>query len=68
MLYNANVDRAPEHRRTLDQLRQDLRKTEEAEQSAKTCKETVDDPVAYQVRTFRVPSALPALTFITSGE
>ncbi len=48
VLYNANVDRAPAHRRTLDQLRSDLRKAEEAEQ--KTRKETVDDPVAYQVR------------------
>ncbi|RDX52710.1 hypothetical protein OH76DRAFT_1433474 [Lentinus brumalis] len=46
VLYNANVDRAPAHRRTLDQLRSDLRKAEEAEQ--KTRKETVDDPVAYQ--------------------
>ncbi|KAH9890648.1 hypothetical protein C8Q73DRAFT_651859 [Cubamyces lactineus] len=46
VLYNANVDRAPEHRRTLDQLRNELRKMEEAEQ--KTRKETVDDPVAYQ--------------------
>ncbi|RPD59166.1 hypothetical protein L226DRAFT_488681 [Lentinus tigrinus ALCF2SS1-7] len=46
VLYNANVDRAPVHRRTLDQLRGDLRKAEDAEQ--KTRKETVDDPVAYQ--------------------
>ena len=55
MLYNANVDRAPAHRRTLDQLRHDLRKAEEAEQ--KTRKETVDDPVAYQVR----PPPLPLM-------
>ena len=54
MLYNANVDRAPAHRRTLDQLRHDLRKAEEAEQ--KTRKETVDDPVAYQVRPPPSPS------------
>ncbi|KAI0329846.1 hypothetical protein GY45DRAFT_1251963 [Cubamyces sp. BRFM 1775] len=46
VLYNANVDRAPEHRRSLEQLRNELRKMEEAEQ--KTRKETVDDPVAYQ--------------------
>ncbi|KAI8999023.1 hypothetical protein BD414DRAFT_433472 [Trametes punicea] len=46
ILYNANVDRAPENRRTLDQLRNDLRKLEEAEQ--KTRKETVDDPLIYQ--------------------
>ncbi|KAI0637400.1 hypothetical protein C8Q77DRAFT_1155241 [Trametes polyzona] len=45
VLYNANVDRAPEHRRTVEQLRADLR-AEEAEH--KTRKETVDDPVAYQ--------------------
>ncbi|KAI0692989.1 hypothetical protein C8T65DRAFT_816263 [Cerioporus squamosus] len=46
VLYNANVDRASAHRRTLDQLRADLRKAEEAEH--KTRKEIVDDPVAYQ--------------------
>ena len=56
MLYNANVNRAPAHRRTLDQLRHDLRKAEEAEQ--KTRKETVDDPVAYQVRPPPFPSCL----------
>ncbi|KAL7283043.1 hypothetical protein ACG7TL_002467 [Trametes sanguinea] len=46
VLYNANVDRAPENRRSLDQLRSELRKAEEAEH--KTRKEVVDDPVAYQ--------------------
>ncbi|KAI9056907.1 hypothetical protein FKP32DRAFT_1585149 [Trametes sanguinea] len=46
VLYNANVDRAPENRRSLDQLRAELRKAEEAEH--KTRKEVVDDPVAYQ--------------------
>lgn len=48
MYYNANVDRAPQVRKTLEQLRSDLRRAEEAEQ--RTRKETVDDPVAYQVR------------------
>lgn len=48
VLYNANVDRAPENRKTVEQLRIDLRRAEEAEQ--KTRKEVVDDPVAYQVR------------------
>ncbi|KAI0350227.1 hypothetical protein OH77DRAFT_1413481 [Trametes cingulata] len=46
VLYNANVDRAPENRRSLEQLRNDLRKMEEAE--ARTRKEVVEDPVAYQ--------------------
>ncbi|EIW60821.1 E3 ubiquitin-protein ligase RAD18 [Trametes versicolor FP-101664 SS1] len=46
VLYNANVDRAPENRKTIEQLRIDLRRAEEAEQ--KTRKEVVDDPVAYQ--------------------
>ncbi|KAI0781354.1 hypothetical protein BD413DRAFT_462819 [Trametes elegans] len=46
VLYNANVDRAPENRRTLEQLRSELRQIEEAER--KTRKQTVDDPVAYQ--------------------
>ncbi|KAI0668511.1 hypothetical protein C8Q78DRAFT_1155695 [Trametes maxima] len=46
VLYNANVDRAPENRRTVEQLRLELRKAEEAE--GKTRKGTVDDPVAYQ--------------------
>ncbi len=48
VLYNANVDRAPENRHTVEQLRIELRRAEEAEQ--KTRKEVVDDPVAYQVR------------------
>lgn len=48
ILYNANVDRAPAHRHTHEQLRAELRKLEEADQRAR--KETVDDPVAYQVR------------------
>lgn len=51
MLYNANVDRAPENRKTVEQLRIDLRRAEEAEQ--KTRKEVVDDPVAYQVRSLQ---------------
>ncbi|KAI0373293.1 hypothetical protein BV20DRAFT_1119336 [Pilatotrama ljubarskyi] len=46
VLYNANVDRAPEHRRSLEQLRNDLRRMEDAE--LRTRKEVVDDPVAYQ--------------------
>ncbi|KAI0806934.1 hypothetical protein C8Q74DRAFT_1342039 [Fomes fomentarius] len=46
ILYNANVDRAPAHRHTHEQLRAELRKLEEADQ--RTRKETVDDPVAYQ--------------------
>ncbi|CDO68859.1 hypothetical protein BN946_scf185000.g2 [Trametes cinnabarina] len=46
VLYNANVDRAPENRWTLDRLRTELRKAEEAEQ--KTRKEVVEDPIAYQ--------------------
>ncbi|KAM5542625.1 hypothetical protein V8D89_003586 [Ganoderma adspersum] len=46
VLYNANVDRDPKQRQTLDQLRQELKRTEEAE--GKTKKETVDDVVAYQ--------------------
>ena len=47
VLFNANIDRDPKHRRTLDQLRQELR-AEEAE--GRTRKETVEDAVAYQVR------------------
>ncbi|KAI1784142.1 hypothetical protein LXA43DRAFT_1043792 [Ganoderma leucocontextum] len=45
VLYNANIDRDPKQRRTLEQLRQEL-KAEEAE--GKTRKETVEDVVAYQ--------------------
>lgn len=47
VLYNANVDRDPKQRHTLEQLRQELR-AEEVE--GKTRKETVEDVVAYQVR------------------
>ncbi|OJT07267.1 Postreplication repair E3 ubiquitin-protein ligase rad18 [Trametes pubescens] len=46
VLYNANVDRAPENRHTVEQLRIELRRAEEAEQKMR--KEVVDDPVAYQ--------------------
>ncbi|PIL30564.1 transcription factor [Ganoderma sinense ZZ0214-1] len=45
VLYNANIDRDPKQRHTLDHLRQEL-KAEEAE--GRTKKETVDDVVAYQ--------------------
>ncbi|KAH9857688.1 hypothetical protein C2E23DRAFT_287840 [Lenzites betulinus] len=48
IMYNANVDRALENRKTVEQLRNDLRRAEEAEH--KTRKEIIDDPVAYQVR------------------
>ena len=48
VLYNANVDRDPKQRQTVEQLRQELKRTEEAE--GKTKRETVDDVVAYQVR------------------
>ncbi|KAI0713463.1 hypothetical protein C8Q76DRAFT_731505 [Earliella scabrosa] len=46
--YNANVDRAPAHRLSLDQLRAEQRRSEDTEHTHKTRKETVDDPVAYQ--------------------
>ncbi|KAI0648277.1 hypothetical protein C8Q79DRAFT_905677 [Trametes meyenii] len=46
VLYNANVDRAPENRKTVEQLRLELRRAEEAE--GRTRKGTVDDPIAYQ--------------------
>ena len=58
VLYNANLDRAPATRRTLDQLRLELRRAEEAE--ARTRKETVEDPVAYQVRCYLNFPAFPA--------
>ena len=48
VLYNANVDRDPRQRRTVEQLRQELKRAEEAE--GRSRKEVVEDVVAYQVR------------------
>ncbi|EJF62641.1 hypothetical protein DICSQDRAFT_126359 [Dichomitus squalens LYAD-421 SS1] len=46
VLYNANVDRAARQRRTLEQLRQDLRRAEDAEGRGRRV--VVEDAVAYQ--------------------
>jgi len=48
MLYNANVDRAPEDRRTREQMRRDLRRWED-ETRPPAKKTVVADTTAYQV-------------------
>ncbi|OCH89108.1 hypothetical protein OBBRIDRAFT_733241 [Obba rivulosa] len=45
MLFNANLDRSPANRQSLDQLKRELKKWEEAQQ---TRKHSVTDVVAYQ--------------------
>ena len=56
ILYNANLDRALGTRHTPDQLRQELRKMEDAEQREAGSKNVaVADPIAYQVRGFPSP-------------